>query len=1027
MAPLLGPQDTSFSLDTMGRFLCNTLQEALDSTARPVAGSNRGFDVIVVGGGTFGSVLAESLFVRDKSRCRRILVLEAGPFVLPEHVQNLPFQGGDPDMRRPWVYGPVTPDYQFPGLLFALGGRSLKWGGWSPELLHNAVDDEMAAWPVAVVKELNTQYFPAASDAIGVTSTNDFIHGPLHTALRRRLLGGLQGPAAPPGLILADLPDHPIVRSHLLHLPTPTNDQLRARLGLPSSDTTPRPALLTQLVSAVLPDALVREWLNLPPTDTTPRAALLTMLQAAAPGSGRLKDWLQVPSPDPISRAAAVELLQLVIPTDAQLRDWLNLPPTDRTARAALLGLLKLEAPLAVQSVTEPGAFPINKFSAVPLLAQAARTASKEADGVGPDADARKRVVVVPKCHVQELITETQPDNWVRVVGVRALDATGASLGIPLAPARLGGQSVVVVALGTIESTRVALTTFQDSLGWRAAKRMGENLLAHLRSNLTIRIPIAALQDVLPPDAVRTLQVSALFVKGKATVGSRDRYFHLQITASGLQDLGNDSEARLFKKVPDVDQVKAMTEADSSTVVITLRGIGEMSPMNPDSRVGLAMSPGDVDFGRPAAYAVLGNALDRNPAAGSQQTKDDRAVWDAMDEFADRVALIFAAWRPFEILTNRLGVTFSVPAGATAADLKALRESDQGRLKYDLRDPLGTTHHEAGTMRMSDQPADGVTNDYGRVHDTTNCYVASPALFPTTGSPNPMLTGVALARRTADLLTASVLPKPQPFAPAAPWRAIFDGTAVSFNRWSRVSPDATNGFALIDGEIVTYGTRDFGLLYYAAEAFADFTLRLQFRVVHARGEVYGDATKVQNSGVFVRFRDPLRDPTAAVLDRMRAEGNDIQLFQGNRAWGAVHSGFEVQIDDNALGDTRKDFYGVRPEKDGLRKNRTGAIYKIPAKDPIPNTSQFDAEWQVYNPAKDLQPGTWYEFEIDARGETYTVDLTNTDTGEKVRTTTFTNTDPVRGVARENGQPAGYIGLQSYSNSPVAFRRIAVRT
>ena len=42
------------------------------------------------------------------------------------------------------------------------------------------------------------------------------------------------------------------------------------------------------------------------------------------------------------------------------------------------------------------------------------------------------------------------------------------------------------------------------------------------------------------------------------------------------------------------------------------------------------------------------------------------------------------------------------------------------------------------------------------------------------------------------------------------------------------------------------------------------------------------------------------------------------------------SGFEVQIDDNARGDSSKDFYGIKPEPDGMFKNRTGAIYKIQA-------------------------------------------------------------------------------------------------
>ena len=73
--------------------------------------------------------------------------------------------------------------------------------------------------------------------------------------------------------------------------------------------------------------------------------------------------------------------------------------------------LFKLEAPLAVQTTTLPGSFPTNKFSAVPGLTRATRLASNEADGVGTVADSRKRLMVVPDCHVQELITETQPDN----------------------------------------------------------------------------------------------------------------------------------------------------------------------------------------------------------------------------------------------------------------------------------------------------------------------------------------------------------------------------------------------------------------------------------------------------------------------------------------------------------------------------------------------------------------------------------------------------------------------------------------
>src|SRR5205814_10494871 len=116
---------------------------------------------------------------------------------------------------------------------------------------------------------------------------------------------------------------------------------------------------------------------------------------------------------------------------------------------------------------------------------------------------------------------------------------------------------------------------------------MGKNLIAHLRSNLTIRVPVTSLTS-LPPSAPSSLQASALFVKGKAQVAGEDRFFHLQITASGLNKLGQDSEAELFKKIPDTEQIDTMLRATDADVVITLRGIGEMTPQNPDSVIRLS-------------------------------------------------------------------------------------------------------------------------------------------------------------------------------------------------------------------------------------------------------------------------------------------------------------------------------------------------------------------------------------------------------------------------------------------------------
>lgn len=898
MAPLLSSEPTSFTLDNMGRFLCNTLQEAVDSAAETVAGRRRDFDVIVIGGGTFGAVVAEHLLVTDRTRSRRILVLEAGPFVLPEHVQNMPFMGGAPDLRVPWVNHPAL---NYSGLIFAIGGRSLTWGGWSPELL----DVELTDWPPTTRNDLRTRFFAEASRQIGVKETNDFIYGPLHTALRKQLHAGLKAPGNATGFTFADLLDHPAVR-----YPDP---------GEPPIDA-----------------ALLREWLGLPAADATP---------------------------------------------EAELRE-----------------LFKLEAPLAVQSTTLPGFFPTNKFSAVPGLIRSARLASTDADGIGSVADARKRLMIVPNCHVQELITETQPDNWVRVTGVRVWQ-NGASVDIPVTPPRGGRQSAVVIALGTVETTRVARTTFGQSLAGRAADRMGTNLIAHLRSNLAIRVPRAAIAANLPPIVVNNLQCSALLVKGKAPSG---RTFHFQITATGLSKIGTDSEAELFKKIPTLEHFEAMLHATDDTVVITIRGIGDMTPRNPDSFIELSTT--ETDFGRSKAVVHLGNSkASPQDFPGSAQTQNDRATWGEMDAVSDKIALIFAGNEPFEILPAA-GPVIPVPAGTKPQRIAALA-AFKGR-----RDDLGTTHHDAGTMRMGDDVADSVTNDFGRIHDTTNCYVAGPALFPTVGSPNPMLTGVALGRRTAFLLNENVLPGPDPVVSPqleAGFRPLFDGTAATFKNWRLAGPGG-GGMVHLNGEMVSYGDGGLRLFFYATELFGDYTLRLQFRIFDAANH---------NSGVFVRFPRPTLDLSDALKPRTANE----QFFDPkNPAWKPVISGFEVQIDDNARGDSSRDFYGIRPEPDGKFKNRTGAIYKIPAGDRVWHLNFNEPALQTYTPGPALVPGVWFEYEIVVLGDVYTVFLTNLQSGQRTQTTSFQNTDTDR------GRSPGCVGIQAYSGSTVAWRHIRIK-
>lgn len=797
------PQVTDFSRDILGRYICNGMDEA-NPSVHP-------FDVVIIGGGSFGLAMAQHLMAQDHTRSRRILVLEAGPMALPEHVQNLPLPGlsvGDAtslaDLRkagldngqpRKEVWGlSWHSDTPFPGLAYCIGGRSLFWGGWSPQLL----DAETQTWPPSVINDLVSRYFDEAAEQIGTDVTNDFISGPLHEALRTRLLEGIQNGKIMGAIPPAKLPSH-------------------------------------------------------------------------------LKD----------------------------------VPPGLEEAS-------KLEAPLAIQSHTEPGLFPVNKFSSVQLLMKAARTAWGESGG----DDTKKRLMIVPKCHVKRLVTASNltAEGLVSVVGI---DTNQGYVPLPH-----GGE--VILAAGTIENARLALLSFP---GLPSHGRMGQNLMAHLRSNLVVRIPRASLPAGLP----ETLESSALFVKGQHRfMDGSQAHFHLQITASGLGPADVDAETSLFRKIPDIDTFNHFRTSSTSHVVISIRGIGEMQPHNPNSFVRL--DPETDEFGIPRAFVSIADP--RHDVPGSPQTVKDRELWDAMDQAAMDTAKVFAHGQPFDTLGHN-------------------------------RDGLGTTHHETGTLWMGDDPATSVTDTHARLHDVANVRVAGPALFPTIGSPNPMLTGVALARRLADTLCPPLL------LPEKGFRYLFDGTPDSLQGWKMAGQGS---FRVQHSALVAQPGGDLGLLWYTGEAFSDFNLRLQIQL---------DAVN-DNSGVFLRFRNP----ELPVPDHTKS---GVSWSYANQAFVGVNTGFEVQIDE--LG-----------APDGAAMHRTGAIYDVPL-GKVSGT-------QDYTPGPILLPGQWYDLEIQVISDNYMVRIN----GQRI--TTFMNTDPFRGKSRDKDPESGFIGLQTHSGA-VAFRNIRI--
>jgi len=190
-------QQTDFGYDVIPCYICNNSQELM--AAQGVGAYP--FDVIVIGAGMFGGYAAEKLYRGGSGAALRILLIDAGAFLLQSHIQNLPQQlggsvGGPRYLRArddasgaqnviwgmPWISNEV-----FPGLAYCIGGRSLFWGGWSPELTAADLNN----WPQDLATYLGSAAgYAATATEIGAATTTDFIR---QTALFNALLSGLRG------------------------------------------------------------------------------------------------------------------------------------------------------------------------------------------------------------------------------------------------------------------------------------------------------------------------------------------------------------------------------------------------------------------------------------------------------------------------------------------------------------------------------------------------------------------------------------------------------------------------------------------------------------------------------------------------------------------------------------------------------------------------------------------------------------------------------------------------------------------
>lgn len=694
-------QRTSFSLDVMGRFLCNTLAEA---TVNPA------FDVVVIGSGMYGGYCASKIYRDSRAvggKPLRILVLEAGPFLVHEHGQNIPDLGLKNPFRpvldtfsdaarnpRDLVWGiGWRSNAGFPGTAYCVGGKSLYWGGWCPRLR----DADLQQWPDEVRKYLTEPpQSPSTSSnrlsspgqisvyedvefEIGVKPPDDFVFDP--TA----------GPNEPPGAI-------------------GLNAAFDARL----------------------------------------RAALATL-------RGGTGTPLQDPEPPPIA---------------VQTQSFVS------------------------------GVFSPDKFSSLTLLASALRNARGQ-------SDTEAGLFLVPNTHVSKLIAPTHAVTAIELFN------EGQRRVLPIPP-----TCTVVLALGCIESTRLALESFPTAATRDDGEElMGRNLMAHLRFDFQFSVDRQAFRTWVQQNTGKPLRDELQTASFHLQADTPDGRFHLQVYATG--DSSGSAEGLLYRMIPDAEVAGRLAAMqDASKINIVFRACGEMK----GNRGASVHAPG-------TSWIDLASAADRDPAFDHARAfvhyedQTNAPIWKRM-----RDACV--------ALSREIGATGPPP----------------GEDKHEV----GSTWHDSGTLFMGADPILSVTDANGHFHHISNAVCVDQALFPTVGSANPVLTGLCLARKAAETIVDRFTSQPELTAAAIAadqndgFEFLLSGANAA--KWKPNAPQFTaDRPALIAGGTIleVHGEKGVGVLFYDdANLFADFELRLQWKAYLQAGDV------TANSGIFLRAPNP---------------------------------------------------------------------------------------------------------------------------------------------------------------------------
>ena len=944
--PLPDIQRTTFSVDGMARFTCNTWDEVLDAQA------GGQFDIVIVGSGMYGAYTAAKLFERGRRMTSnldapRILVMESGPFLITEHIQNLARRSTD---LASMVAEDLVEPGQTNGAVFVkhsrcLGGKSLFWGGWAPryqkEDLEKLDDEGDRLWP----EDVEDYLFQAgwrggyeySEQEIGAYPVQDFINGPLYDALKSRAeevvsssqVPSLRAALAPPIAVQGEGPGSGLFSFDKYSSLPLLLDSVREDSEISGGNNSSRRLFLvpyaevlklqtangrvTQLVVALADPAEPKDKSKARVVRLNLKPSAVVILAGNTINSTRLA-LNSFPRPAPLNRNGELIGRNLMYHLRSNFtwrvkRSALNLPPPDPTKIKTAALHVTGSTPTSGSGV---GQFHFQFYAAPNMDAPMF-------PGAGKDPE-RFLYQMTPNIEDIESIREAQAGlgNDRVVIGIRTV---GETFGDRTSP--IGSKP---------DASWMNVNPFGGA---------GDDI--YNESGNELRVPKAYVHLVETSDdaEVRTAQDSAAFE-------------FIAAMANQAQSGGSSTGPQPAATIEVMAQV----------------------PLNviPDN----AYHRQDTASGR----FFVGRFAGQYRVIEGTCTHEGCFV-----DWAGAEGLFRCPCHTATFAADGLNISGPPPAPLHKPEFRIQNgnleitrpQSGTSPVEYlgGGPDGIGTTYHEGGTMWMGTDFAKSVTDVNGRFHHVTNAYCVDQSIFPTVGSANPALTGIALSRKIAESIIERFTSVE--FLGNEPgFQALYTG-AFDADGWKMVPGGSQNFFDVANqaypilGAGVDNKAPALGVIWYSVRMFRDFILRLDWKAYDNEA----------NSGIFLRIPDPV------VLDE-----------------DFYDSTIEVQIDEHGY-DHENNLYGSPLHK-------TGSVYGV-----------FPARlWaaKVVQPRDSGRSTYWNACEIKLQGGSIEVRLNGLLVSKGQFPNLLSADAPSLGKTKRD---EGYIGLQCHTEV-VQFRNIRIK-